>query len=174
MVTDVSFRYINAHGEELRSMFVNHEGQELLSIAIYPDEENGGDIRKSDMGKFAYAMGQLIEQKIKDPTLRKWFMPSFTTTKKCDQATASISKSIFDARRICLEKLANGSLLIVMMGAMQKYFGYDLGLSCGLPSVTLLGEKSDWEDIFSRLDRLKSFGEEPTAFYRLLKPVVKK
>jgi hypothetical protein len=155
-------------------MFVNHEGQELLSIAIYPDEENGGDIRKSDMGKFAYAMGQLIEQKIKDPTLRKWFMPSFTTTKKCDQATASISKSAFSSPGTCLEVFANGSLFIVMMGAMQKYFGYDLGFGCGLPSVTLLGEKSDWEDILSRLERLKSFGEEPTAFCRLLKPVVKK
>jgi Domain of unknown function (DUF4419) len=79
-------------------------------------------------------------------------MPAFTTTTKSDQATASI----------------------IMMSAMQKYFSYGCGICCGLPSVTLLGQKHDWEEILSRLERLKTFGDEPTMFYGLLKPVLKK
>lgn len=40
--------------------------------------------------------------------------------------------------------------------------------------MTLLGQKHDWEEILSRLERLKTFGDEPTMFYGLLKPVLKK
>jgi hypothetical protein len=79
-------------------------------------------------------------------------MPAFTTTTKSDQATASI----------------------IMMSALQKYFSYGFSIACGLPSVTLLGRKEDWEKMLERLERLKSFGEEPTMWYDLLKPVFTK
>lgn len=58
------------------------------------------------------------------------------------------------------------------MGATQEYFTYKCTTRCGLPSVTLLGERADWELILTRLDKLKEYGEEPTQFYNLLKPVV--
>jgi hypothetical protein len=94
----------------------------------------------------------MIEENIIDPSLREWFMPAFTTTTKSDQATASI----------------------IMMSTMQKYFSYGCGLHCGLPSVTLQGQKQDWEKMLSRLERLKSFGEGPKMWYELLKPVFMK
>jgi hypothetical protein len=31
-----------------------------------------------------------------------------------------------------------------------------------LPPVTILGDKADWELILGRLDKLTTFGEEPT------------
>lgn len=40
------------------------------------------------------------------------------------------------------------------------------------PSVTLLGNKEDWELILMRLEKLKQYGEEPTQFCNLLQPVV--
>lgn len=43
---------------------------------------------------------------------------------------------------------------------------------CGLPSVTLLGERSDWEDILMRLEKLPSFGDEAGQWHDLLKPVI--
>jgi Domain of unknown function (DUF4419) len=95
--------------------------------------------------------GKKIEENILDPSLREWFMPAFSTTTKSDQATASI----------------------IMMSAMQKYFSYEGAITCGLPSVQLQGRKEDWEKMLGRLDRLKSFGEEPTRWYELLKPVFK-
>jgi len=79
-------------------------------------------------------------------------MPAFSTTTKSDQATASI----------------------IMMSAMQKYFSYACCILCGLPSVTLLGRKEDWQKMLNRLERLKSFGEEPTMWYGLLEPVFTK
>ena len=47
-------------------------------------------------------------------------------------------------------------------------------LRCGLPSVTLLGEKTDYELILRLLDKLGNYGEEPTKFAELLKPVLKR
>ena len=94
----------------------------------------------------------MIENNIKDPSLREWFLPAFSTTTKADQATASI----------------------IMMSTMQKYFSYGCRILCGLPSVTLCGRKKDWQEMLSRLERLQTFGEEPTMWYELLKPVLMK
>jgi hypothetical protein len=43
---------------------------------------------------------------------------------------------------------------------------------CGIPSVTLEGEKSDWERLLARLDKLESFGEEPKAWAAMLRPIL--
>jgi Domain of unknown function (DUF4419) len=43
---------------------------------------------------------------------------------------------------------------------------------CGIPSVTLEGEKSDWELLLTRLDKLDSFGEEPKAWAAMLRPIL--
>ena len=43
---------------------------------------------------------------------------------------------------------------------------------CGLPSVTLEGEKSDWERLLARIDKLDSFGEEPKAWAAMLRPIL--
>jgi hypothetical protein len=53
-----------------------------------------------------------------------------------------------------------------------SYFSYSIQLVCGIPSVTLEGEKSDWERLLARLDRLESFGEEPKAWAALLRPIL--
>lgn len=141
--------FVNAHAEELRDMFVSHEGQKHLEIT----DTKGitGDARHGvDWGKFTFAMTKLIAENVKDPSLREWILPAFTTTKKIDQAVAAI----------------------LMMATSQKYFSYGFGLTCGLPSVTLLGEKSDWEKLAKRAERLSTFGEEPMQWYTLLKPVL--
>ena len=44
---------------------------------------------------------------------------------------------------------------------------------CGIPSVTLLGEKEDYLSILLRLDKLEEFGAEPTTFAQLLRPILK-
>ena len=42
---------------------------------------------------------------------------------------------------------------------------------CGIPRVTLEGERSDWVDLQSRVDKLDTFGEEPRKWARLLRPI---
>jgi hypothetical protein len=49
-----------------------------------------------------------------------------------------------------------------------------MSLLCGIPSVTLEGDKSDWENLLSRLDKFRSFGPEPTAWAALLDPVLRR
>ncbi|KAL8927642.1 MAG: hypothetical protein Q9172_001271 [Xanthocarpia lactea] len=136
--------YINAHAEELRGLFVAHEGKKELVL------EYGGTRYTVDFGLFAKEMGELIEQNVVDPELRRWMMPAFTTTTKSDIIVASI----------------------LLMGSTQKYFDFTCVCLCGLPSVTLLGDRADWELILTRIEKLKEYGEEPTQFYALLKPVI--
>ncbi len=103
-----------------------------------------------DFGVFANEMSRLVEENVVDPGLREWVMPAFTTTTRQDNVIASI----------------------LLMGVTQKYFDFGCCVRCGLPSVTLLGEKSDWELIYRRLDKLETFGVEPSHFCKLLRPVV--
>jgi hypothetical protein len=92
----------------------------------------------------------LIEENVIDPTLRQWIIPNFTTTTRTDVVAASI----------------------IMMSTLQAYFDYKSCIYCGLPYVTLLGEKADWDHIVQRIEKLKEYGPETTVWYHLLKPVV--
>ncbi|KAK4543076.1 hypothetical protein LTR36_005853 [Oleoguttula mirabilis] len=139
--------YVNAHAEELRGSFVAHEGKKELRI-VY----SSGTRYTVDCADFATKIGVMIQDNVVDPELRQWIMPAFSTTTEHDVAVASI----------------------VMMASMQKYFSYGMDILCGLPSVTLLGEKADYELILARLDKLRSYGKEPTLFANVLTPVLKR
>jgi len=45
-------------------------------------------------------------------------------------------------------------------------------LRCGIPRVTLEGERRDWEGILARLERLKMYGIQTFAWYHLLHPII--
>ena len=60
-----------------------------------------------------------------------------------------------------------------MMGLMKTYFKYNIPMPvCGLPSVTLLGEKSDYQNIREKLEMLTKFGQEPTQYQQKLIPIL--
>ena len=136
--------YINAHAEELRSFFVAHEGQKQLKVVEM------GTIKSVDFAPLAIEMTELIQENVLDPELRSWIMPDFSTTQKTDLVVAAI----------------------LMMGALQSYFAYEMQLLCGIPTVTLLGEREDWAKMVGKLEMLNQLGKEPTLFARLLKPVL--
>jgi hypothetical protein len=144
ILSQLSF-YINAHAEELREYFVAHEGRKELEVIAV------GTIDSVDFGLLAKRMTHLIQENVKDPILRSWIMPNWTTTTERDVNVAAV----------------------LMMGTLQKYFDYKMSLICGIPSVTILGERKDWEDILTRLDRLSNFGDEPATFATLLRPVLR-
>ena len=77
-------------------------------------------------------------------------MPDFSTTTESDKVVAAV----------------------LMMGAMQKYFSYFVAITCGIPSVTLLGEREDWASLVKKLDKLYQLGNEPARFAQLLRPVL--
>ena len=104
----------------------------------------------ANFGSMATRMGKLMASHVVDPELYPWIMPSFSTTTSTDTVVASI----------------------IMMGALQKYFAYGFGLTCGIPTVTLLGVREDWQEILHRLEKLPNLGAEAAQFYTLLKPVL--
>ncbi|TAQ87772.1 hypothetical protein B7494_g3927 [Chlorociboria aeruginascens] len=136
--------YIDANAEETRDMFVDYEGQRRLDI------EDVGSWDSFDFSVLAQRMTKLMEKNMVDEGLRYWIMPAFSTTSDTDRTVASI----------------------IMMGAMQKYMTYSFTLACGIPSVTLLGTKEDWEQLLEKIETLPGFGEESAQWYRLLRPVL--
>ncbi|KAK2757951.1 hypothetical protein FQN54_004357 [Arachnomyces sp. PD_36] len=134
--------YVNAHSEELRSSFVAHDGKKGLIVR---------DPGQPDMGLMCRNMTNLIDENIADPKLREWILPSFTTTTVNDEVVAAV----------------------IMMGTLQKYFDYVFDATCcGIPNVTLLGELSDWQEIQRRLEKLTEYGEEPSRFCSMLRPIL--
>jgi len=91
-----------------------------------------------------------IQARVKTDWLLSWITPNFTTTTESDVMTSNV----------------------LMMGLMKAYFKYSGGITCGLPSVTLLGELSDWKALVAKLDRLPAFGQEPEWYSRRLRPVL--
>jgi hypothetical protein len=59
-----------------------------------------------------------------------------------------------------------------MMATLKSYFEYTCFLACGIPCVTLAGEKEDWVSILNRLEKLKEYGPETTAWNKMLVPVI--
>jgi len=137
--------FVNGNSEHLRTQFVAHQRKKELVINMGPQR-----FEDVDMGKFAQAMTELIQENVVDPQLRELVMPNFSTTTDNDKSVAAIT----------------------MMGTLQVYFDYYATLGCGFPSVTLQGEKSDWEEILLKVQRLEKYGPEMTEWIRLLVPVI--
>jgi hypothetical protein len=137
--------YVNGHAEKLCSLFVVHEGKETLAVDFAPTP-----LSAVDMGDMTQKVTYLIHRNRVDPELKDWIMPNFTTTTYGDKSVAAI----------------------VMMGTLQHYFEYSFIGGCGFPSATLLGEKSDWGEILTRVHRLPKYGPETTQWSKLLIPIL--
>jgi hypothetical protein len=130
--------YMNTHAEELRDLFVSHQGKEEIEV---------WDFTWTDViARFA---GE-IQSRVKTDWLLGWIMPGFSTTDRNDNLTATV----------------------LMMGLMQHYFEFSGGIVCGLPQVTLLGERQDWVRLLGKLDRLADWGDEPAQYAENLRPIL--
>jgi hypothetical protein len=47
-------------------------------------------------------------------------------------------------------------------------------MSCGIPAVTLAGERHDWEKLLAKADKLRTYGPLVMHWYSLLKPVLQR
>ncbi|KAK4206083.1 hypothetical protein QBC37DRAFT_445189 [Rhypophila decipiens] len=149
--------FINAHAEELRSLFVAHEGKKKLEVwqyDVHPDN--------ADYARFARQMAEEMKKHVKDTRTTRdgeeggtveWLLPGFSTTTEGDRAVSAV----------------------LVMGAMQKYFEYDFCCeACGIPCVTLLGEREDWvllRDKVARIGEVLGAQKEAVEFCALLKPL---
>jgi hypothetical protein len=137
--------FVNGNAELLRANFVAHEGKKELRVV------NVGSRFTLDFGSMARQMTDLIDQNVVDPKLREWAIPTFTTSTVNDTTVAAV----------------------LLMSTLKEYFAYRMvGLRCGIPRVTLEGEKADWVDILGRLEKLKDYSIQTIAWYHLLRPVI--
>ncbi|KAH7101490.1 hypothetical protein BKA62DRAFT_177684 [Auriculariales sp. MPI-PUGE-AT-0066] len=145
IATQFSF-FVNGRAEELRDLFVTHQGQEKMLVYFNPGQDlfSGAEL--------AAAFGQELEKRLADPTLRHWIMPSFSTTTDTDRVVGSA----------------------VLMGTMKKYYTYFASMTCGIPRITLEGTQADWEDILRRVDKLLEYGLEAKEWHMRLAPVLRR
>ncbi|KAJ7109022.1 hypothetical protein C8R43DRAFT_905107 [Mycena crocata] len=135
--------FINANAELFRASFVSHEGRRDLTI-----EDTGIE---GDFGAMARRMAALVDENVVDPALRSWALRAFTTTTKTDTTVGAV----------------------LLMATLKHYYHPGFCMTgCGIPRVTLMGERADWEDILGRLEKLKDYGLHSIAWYHLLHPVV--
>ncbi|KAK7059917.1 hypothetical protein R3P38DRAFT_2759278 [Favolaschia claudopus] len=140
--------FVNARAELLRANFVAHQGKRELVVVV---AQEGANRYTVDFGDIARQMAGLVEKNVVDESLRAWATPDFTTTTDNDTTVSAV----------------------LLMATMKQYFDYTIRLmGCGIPRVTLEGERSDWVKILERLEKLKEYGLETTAWYHLLLPVI--
>ncbi|EJF55565.1 hypothetical protein DICSQDRAFT_164213 [Dichomitus squalens LYAD-421 SS1] len=77
-----------------------------------------------------------------DPKLVDWILPDFTTTTVKDKT-------------ICA---------VLLMSSLESCFHYEIMCICGIPSVTLEGERADWQKLLDR----------PAAWTRMLRPILER
>ncbi|QIW95295.1 hypothetical protein AMS68_000813 [Peltaster fructicola] len=93
-----------------------------------------------------------IQSKIKTKWMADWISPSFSTSTIDDELTATV----------------------LTMGLMKAYFDYTMGIICGIPSITLLGTKQDWERLQDKVERISSFGKGAEQYRDRLRPIMKR
>jgi hypothetical protein len=123
--------HVNAHSEELRHLFVAHEGQAVIEvhrdmfIKGRPDNDWPGVF-----SEFSEKIGQHIGE-----DKRSLLVSNFSLTGPVERAVSEI----------------------VLMDSMKNYFDYVVYTLCGIPEVTLLGSLDDWQNIQERVNALAEY-----------------
>jgi hypothetical protein len=132
------------------NFYMKNNAESLRHLFVSHAEREEIEIVGFDWESILLRFKDEIQARVKTDWLLDWIMPDFSTTVKSDIMTANV----------------------LMMGLLQEYFEYSGMMICGLPSVTLLGEKSDWEKLLVKLDHLADFGREPSAYSQQLRPIL--
>ncbi len=122
--------HVRENAEELRERFVRHEGKERL-VVRRPDLTLDGEVPWPEVFEaFAGLIGEHVGP------LQKLVAARFSTT-------SDIEAAAYD---VCL------------MDTFQGYFEYEFHMGCGIPRVTLLGNRADWESMIPRVRHLGEYG----------------
>lgn len=105
-----------------------------------------------------------------DSTLAEWILPDFTTTTIKDSTICSVL--MMSTLKACA--ILPLCAFTSRSNRSNRYFEYFMGITCGIPTVTLEGTKADWERIVKRLDRLYELGDEPSAWANMLYPILRR
>ena len=124
--------HVNRNPEEMRHLFVDHEGKIDLVVESGEELYTGNPDWHGIVSEFA----NQISQNTKDGVAELMAQP-FSTTGP-DELMAS---------------------QVVLMKTVESYFEYIvIYFSCGIPSITLTGTPQDWQSILDRTHQLEKYG----------------
>jgi hypothetical protein len=124
------------------NFYMNAHGDdpEVRSVFVSHQGKNNIHIEGKSWMQVLAGFKNEIQRRVKTDWLLDWILPKFSTSTANDEMTANV----------------------LMMGLMQSYFTFSASITCGLPSVTLLGEARDWERLAEKMERLPIFGKYPS------------
>ena len=134
--------HVSQNSEKLRSKFVDHDGQETISIER-PSFTVGNIDSQTDPDDWNGVVMEFTKKlaaKTKAETAET-LMPDFSTTTDVTRVACGIS----------------------VMDVFSSYFEYSLMGGCGFPKVTIAGMKSDWLNLMHKMEEtftLLETGEE--------------
>ncbi|KAF4425194.1 hypothetical protein F53441_14170 [Fusarium austroafricanum] len=134
------------------NVYMSRHAESLRGLFVEHAEKQKIVVRGFGFEDILKAFGDGIQQRVKTDWLLDWIMPGFSTSTPQDELTATV----------------------LMMGLMQHFFEFEGMVVCGIPSVTLLGEREDWVKLQNKIKYLKEFGEEPGKYAQKLEPILKR
>lgn len=113
-------KHVDLNSEDLRHHFVKHQGKKNIRIERDYLMANSVGYWENILVEFGDSIENHVGKKMHDLVTNR-----FSTT-------SSIETTAFE---------------ITLMDAMSSYFSYTVGITCGIPSVTLEGTAADWEKL---------------------------
>jgi hypothetical protein len=124
--------YVNDNPEELRNLFVDHEGKIDLVVQSSKELLEGNADWDSIVDGFYEQIRDNTKGEIADILAQKF-------------STTGVNEHIVSE--------------IVLMETVKSYFNYIvMYLACGIPSITLTGTPDDWQSILDRTRKLSAYG----------------
>ena len=124
--------YVNDNPEELRNLFVDHEGKIDLVVQSSKELLEGNADWDSIVDGFYEQIRDNTKGEIADIMAQKF-------------STTGVNEHIVSE--------------IVLMETVKSYFNYIvMYISCGIPSITLTGTPDDWQSILDRTRKLSAYG----------------
>ncbi len=123
--------YVNQHAEELRDKLVSHQGKQSLVVETSEDLLSGDPNWE---GIFAGFETQIAESS--KGGIAQTITADFTTSGPTERIASQIT----------------------LMDVMKEYFEYIvIGVSCGIPSITLQGTPEDWQKVHDKAMALEAY-----------------
>jgi hypothetical protein len=134
---------VNDHAEEMRSMFVSHDGSKFLNVVTWKD------LGEVQWGEFF----DLILNEIQ------------TNTK---EGIVDLLACIFSTTQF-VEKMISTAIL---MDSLKSFFAYGRVIPlCGIRNVLFMGDLEDWNKLLEKLQALKPFAAW-TQYVENLIPII--
>ena len=124
-------RHVRNHAEEMRPLFVSHDGRKTLSVEAFSDAPASPEFPWAEtVGGFA---GEVVRE-----------VGGAAEALRVDFSTTGPT-----------ERIARD---VAVLDAFEPYFTYEVRCICGIPAITLEGTPADWDRLRTALDGLDVFG----------------